>query len=240
MGSGYLYRLFRATEALNKETILRMVDPCPGAALLDCGCGDGSFTVEVARAARAAEIHGIEAVPERVRAAEERGVAVRSADLNRALPYDDASFDLVHANQVIEHLHATDLFLREVRRLLRPGGRAILSTNNLASWHNVASLMLGYQPMPMHVSGEVIAGNPLDPLRGERHPQGEDSHLRIFSFRGFRELCEHHGFRVLALRTSGYYPFPPALARPMARLDRRHGVYLIAKLVRDGAEGGEG
>jgi methionine biosynthesis protein MetW len=227
---GYLYRVYRATERLNKRTILEIVDRRPGGVLLDCGCGDGSFTAELAERAGMAEAHGIEALPDRVAAATARGVRVARADLNGRLPYPDAAFDVVHANQVIEHLHATDGFLREVRRILKPDGRALLSTNNLASWHNVASLALGMQPPPMHVSSEVIVGNLFDPLRNSAIAAGEDSHLRLFSYQGLKELCLHHGFRVEALRTAGYYPLPPALARLAARLDRRHGAFLIAKL----------
>jgi len=230
VASRYLYNVFRGTERLNKRTILRMADTYPGGRLLDCGCGDGSFTVEVAEAVGASEVHGIEAVEERVRAAEARGIVVARTDLNERFPYEDGYFDVVHSNQLIEHLHSTDGFLRELRRVVKPDGRVILSTNNLASWHNVFSLVLGYQPMPMHVSEEVIVGNPFDPLRHQRHPEGEDSHLRIFSFRGLFELCEYHGFRVLDLRTAGYYPFPPVLASVLTRLDRRHGAFLIAKL----------
>jgi SAM-dependent methyltransferase len=157
---------------------------------------------------------------------------VAQVDLNAPLPYADASFDIVHANQLIEHLHATDPFLREVRRLLRPRGIALLSTNNLASWHNVFSLVLGMQPTPAHVSSEVIVGNRFDPLRGQPIAAGEDSHLRLFSFQGLAELCEHHGFEVIRLWTAGYYPLPPGLARFASRLDRRHGAFLIAKLSR--------
>jgi len=44
----YLYRVFRATELLNKQAILDMVEARPGGVMLDCGCGDGSFTTEIA------------------------------------------------------------------------------------------------------------------------------------------------------------------------------------------------
>ncbi|HXU33593.1 MAG TPA: class I SAM-dependent methyltransferase [Thermoanaerobaculia bacterium] len=226
----FLYRVFRETEQLNKRAILDQLDPRPGGSLLDCGCGDGEFTAELGARAQVAEMHGIEAVEDRVRTAEGRGIRVAQADLNRRFPYDDGVFDIVHANQLIEHLQSTDGFLREIRRVVKPTGRVVLSTNNLASWHNVISLMLGMQPPPCHVSSEVVIGNRLDPLRGTLFANREDSHLRIFSFRALAELCEFHGFRTVDERTAGYYPLPGTLARLATKIDRRHGAFLIIKL----------
>ena len=154
-----------------------------------------------------------------------------SNDLNEPLPYEDASFDVVHSNQVIEHLVKTDLFVREIRRLLRPSGYAIISTNNLASWHNIFSLVIGLQPMPCHVSDEFVIGNRFDPRRGEEHPEKGFTHLRLFSYSALRELLELHGLEVEKLVTSGYYPLPPRLADVFARIDRRHGAFLIALAV---------
>jgi len=227
---GYLRRLFEQTGLANKAEILDTLEPRPAGRLLDCGCGNGEFTARLARRARVAECYGVECVDARIQEATGRGIIVAKADLNEPLPYADGFFDIVHANQVIEHLANTDLFLREVKRLLRPDGYAIVSTNNLASWHNVFSLALGMQPMPMHVSNEALVGNLFDPRRGEQHPFDGDAHLRIFSYRALHELCLYHGFRVESLKTAGYYPLPPAVARLACKMDKVHGVYLIAKL----------
>jgi len=227
---GYLRKLFEQTGLANKADILDTIEACPGGRLLDCGCGDGRFTARLARRAGVSESYGIECVDQRVEEASGRGIIVTKADLNDPLPYEDGFFDIVHANQIIEHLINTDLFLRETKRVLRPDGYAILSTNNLASWHNVFSLALGMQPMPMHVSNEALVGNAFDPRRGERHPFEGDAHKRIFSYRGLRELCLYHGFEIDGLKTAGYYPLPPGLARLACKIDSIHGVYLIAKL----------
>jgi SAM-dependent methyltransferase len=226
----YLLRVFRGTELLNRQVILDQLSGSSAASLLDCGCGDGGFTAELAQRAGAAVAFGIEWDRARARDANHRGVRAVQADLNANLPFADASFDVVHSNQVIEHLYATDNFLRETRRVLKPDGVVLISTNNLASWHNVISLVLGMQPPPMHVSGEVIAGNSLDPLRGSEHPTQGDSHLRIFSFRAFRELLEYHGFAVEVLRGVGYYPLRPRASRLATRIDPVHGAFLVARL----------
>ncbi len=163
---------------------------------------------------------------------------VAQADLEDGLPYDDDAFDVVTANQVIEHLRGTDRFLSEVRRMLRPGGLACISTNNLASWHNVIALTLGFQPNPMHVSDEVIVGSPLNPEHGQRHEDAGRVHLRLFTGRALSELAEHHGLRTVSMRTVGYYPLPPAAAAVATQLDPLHGACLVGTFTT--AESGRG
>ncbi|HLB29154.1 MAG TPA: class I SAM-dependent methyltransferase [Dehalococcoidia bacterium] len=226
---GILYRLFRDTEEENKRRLLSLVEPRPGGRLLDLGCSDGSFTVRLARATVVAEAWGVEVAEAHAQRAREHGVRVVTADLNHGLPVVSRSFDIVHANQIIEHLTNTDGFMREIARALKPDGYALISTNNLASWHNIFSLLWGQQPMPAHVSSELILGNRLDPRFGQRHPAKEDSHLRTFSWSGLRHLAEYDGLEVEELTTAGYYPLPPAIARWFCRLDRWHGAFLILK-----------
>jgi SAM-dependent methyltransferase len=227
MFASALMRVFRSAEDENRRVFLEQVPRTPGGRLLDLGCGDGSFTVEVARRMEAAEIWGVEFVPELAEQAERRGVRVERASLADPFPFPGQHFDAVVSNQVIEHLPFTDHFMRESGRVVRPGGVVIHSTNNLASWHNVLSLIIGWQPLPAHVSDEIILGNPVNPMGGAEAPVAGQTHLRIFTGRALAELAEHHGLRVNALRGAGYYPLPRGAARVLARIDRRHAAFLV-------------
>jgi SAM-dependent methyltransferase len=226
-----LERLFRATEEENRRAVLRLLPAGRGGALLDIGTHKGAFTARVAERLRAGSVAGVELIDEHAQAARGRGFDVVCANVDDGLPFDDQAFDTVHANQVIEHVLKPDELLGEITRVLRPGALALISTNNFSSWHNVGSLVLGYQPMPAHVSDEVIVGNPLDPLRGQPHEPGR-AHLRLFTARALLELAEIHGLERVAVRTAGYYPLPPRLGRLAARIDRQHGAYLVALLRR--------
>ena len=196
--------------------------------MLDLGCSDASWTLEVARHVGTTDIHGVEMLEERAAEARGHGVDVVVADLSEPLDaYEDASFDVIHSNQVIEHVRDTDCFMREVRRLLRPGGYALLSTNNLSSWHNIVSLVLGWQPMPCNVSDLVNVGNPFDLFDHREHGPRGQTHLRVFTGRALNELAGYHGLRPVMEHSAGYYPFTGEIGRQLARLDRRHGAFLV-------------
>jgi SAM-dependent methyltransferase len=223
-------RIFRTAEEENRRAILAACHPRRGARLLDLGCGDGEFTMRVAQRVGAGEVHGVEFIEPVAELARARGVTVSQSSLGERLPYEDGSFDAIHSNQVIEHLPFTDHFLREIRRLLAPGGYAVVSTNNLASWHNVVSLALGWQPMPNHVSDEIIVGNPANFVEGAPGAVGQN-HLRVFTGRALAALAEFHGLKVELARTAGYYPLLERGTRLMNRLDPLHGAFLVQRYV---------
>jgi methionine biosynthesis protein MetW len=224
----YLERVYWATFADVQRGILDAIEPRPGGALLDLGCAAGSLTTALADRMQATRICGVEIDPSRAATAAAKGVEVVQRDLCQQLPWDDETFDLIHSNQVIEHLSCTDHFMAEIRRLLRPDGAAVICTNNLASWHNVAALVVGAQPPPCHVSDEALMGAAVDTWDGAQ--VDAHAHLRIFTGRALDALALHHGLRTDLATAIGYYPLPPRLARPLARLDRRHGAFLLHRL----------
>jgi ubiquinone/menaquinone biosynthesis C-methylase UbiE len=100
----------------------------PGQQLLDVGCGPGTITIDLAMCVLPGLVVGLdrsERVIEVARdAALEAGAANVSFDVGDVytLPYEDASFDVVHAHQVLQHLSDPVAALREMKRVTRPGG----------------------------------------------------------------------------------------------------------------------
>jgi SAM-dependent methyltransferase len=97
----------------------------PGMDLLDVGCGPGTITVDLAARVAPGTVVGLDVAPEVVaEAAQQDGaeaVDFRTGDVY-ALDVPDASFDVVHAHQVLHHLADPVAALREMRRVARPGG----------------------------------------------------------------------------------------------------------------------
>ena len=225
-----LGHLYVAAAEENKRAIERMVLPRAGGVLLDVGCADGSDSVRLAERVGAGQVIGLELADQFIAPARERGIDVRQVDITDRWPLGDGSVDVVHSNQVIEHLAQTDHFMREIHRVLKPDGYAVVSTNNLASWHNIASLLLGWQPLPCHVSDESVVGNPMA-LEEERYGPRIHRHLRIFTGRALAALAVSHGLRLDRAAGSGYYPLTARAARLMATIDRRHSVYIVQRYV---------
>ena len=100
-----------------------------GMDLLDVGCGPASITADLAERVAPGRVVALDAADGALEAARatlrERGlseqVEVASGDV-MALPFEDASFDVVHAHQVLQHLADPVGALAEMRRVTRPGG----------------------------------------------------------------------------------------------------------------------
>jgi ubiquinone/menaquinone biosynthesis C-methylase UbiE len=94
--------------------------------LLDVGCGDGG----VARLlrARTREVVAVDITPAR-EWRDEAGLSFSVANAER-LPFPDAQFDLVHSKDALHHMEHPDAALREYRRLLKPGGTALIIEAN--------------------------------------------------------------------------------------------------------------
>jgi hypothetical protein len=89
----------------------------------------------------------------------------------------------------------------------------VTSTENLASWHNVGALLLGWQPFSLtNVSVKGAIGNPFGLWAGGDGSGAPDpvtwQHRRVFAARGLVALHRAHGFDQVHLLGAGYYPLP--------------------------------
>jgi len=90
----------------------------PGARILDLGCGAGEALERLV--AYGARVVGVDPHPERVR--EAAAFAPAAVACGEALPWRDECFDLVYVSHVFHHAYDLDAMLREIDRVLSPGG----------------------------------------------------------------------------------------------------------------------
>lgn len=118
----------RLGQAFLEETRARLFNSWIGRGkdVLDLGCRDGTLTRHFVDGNR---VVGVDIDAEALALAESHyGIEVRRANLNAALPFPDASFDIVILAETLEHLPYPLITLGEIRRVLRPGGRFIGNT----------------------------------------------------------------------------------------------------------------
>jgi len=93
--------------------------------VLDIGCGTGDVAEEIERLGFC--VTGVDFSEVAVETAQARGVVASKVDLDEGLPFNDKSFDLIWAGDIIEHVFDPIFVLQECRRVLRPNGRMLVT-----------------------------------------------------------------------------------------------------------------
>jgi 2-polyprenyl-3-methyl-5-hydroxy-6-metoxy-1,4-benzoquinol methylase len=168
--------------------------------VLDVGCGEGRFAAELAGAG--ISVVGVDVAEEPLRRARSRHpfLDLRIVPAGDIWPLPDASFDVVWAGETIEHVADTAGWLREVRRVLRPGGSLLLST---PAHGRLAMLRL------------ALSGRAFD-----THFDPRTDHLRFYTRRTLRRSLEDAGFADIEVHEAGG---PPGARRLLLASARRSG-----------------
>lgn len=152
---------------------------------LDLGAGEGDFTAELAAAG--AQPIGADVAAAAIARARARHPELRfeHVPIDGPLPFGDHAFDLVWSSEVIEHVADTARWLSEVRRVLAPSGRLLLTTPN----HGRLRLAVGGI---------------------ERFSEPLGDHLHLYSRHSLKRLLAEFGFDPVQISTAGG---PPLLRR---------------------------
>ena len=166
--------------------VLEWLPAQPGERILDLGCGDGQLTERIA--AGGASVTAIDASPQMVAAARARGVAAveGSAEL---LPYPNHVFDAVFSNAVLHWVREQDEMMKQVHRVLRPGGRFVAE---MGGHGNIAAIRVAL--------AAVLARHGFADLgdRGNYYPTAE----------AYTRRLQRHGFTVTRI---DFFPRPTLL-----------------------------
>ena len=195
-----------------------------GQRILDVGCGSA---LDIWYLAADNLVVGLDVAPTLLYWAEQHGVQPLLGDAEGALPFPDASFDLVVAKDVFEHLLDPTRLLREIYRLLRPGGLLVANVPNHFFFWGRLRLLLG-----KGLRWKTIFGD-----HTQFYEEWDYQHVRFFTWAGFQRFLSQVEFaRVEYVWEFGellYHPQEAILARfDAAEFTRRRWSPLLRPLVR--------
>ena len=157
----YAGKTYYSKNAMEKFNTIKLLVGI-GQNVLELGCGDGTLQ-------KMLNEHNTVV-----------GLDIDNCDLQKdELPYKDGVFDTVVACEIIEHIWDSDRFLQEIRRVLEPRGRLIITTPNLASLGRRFMLLCGRNP---HVDNFLYPN--------------DAGHIKHFTQKDFRYLLEKNNFEI--------------------------------------------
>jgi Methylase involved in ubiquinone/menaquinone biosynthesis len=178
-------------------TLLDYLELHDGETVLDCGCGMGVYLMYMGRLRRL-NLVGVDGDLDRLHWAQREHVlaSLSNVDIHR-LPFADNSFDKVLMSEVLEHLADDRRALREVFRVLKPGGILALSVPH-------ASYPFWWDPINKTI--EALGGRPIrspGPIAGLW-----SNHWRLYRPETLRDVVSGAGFVIEALEEQTHYAFP--------------------------------
>ncbi len=152
-----------------------------GMSALDVGCGDGFFSQ--ALNARGYEVTGLDLSEVALRRARKScpGAAFLSQDTSQRFPFDDRAFDVAWCSEHLEHLFSPLATLKEIFRVLKPGGRALVTVPYHGLLKNLGIALFAF----------------------DRHYDPTYPHVRFFTRNTLGELARVAGFDIVEMSTCG-------------------------------------
>jgi ubiquinone/menaquinone biosynthesis C-methylase UbiE len=172
-------------------TVARLLPDLSGQRVLEIGCGRGDFCIWLADKYSGAEVTGADFSEAAIATAQKRAEACASrarfqVEDAEALSFADASFDCVISCECMEHVPRPERMASEIHRVLRAGGRFILTTENY------------FNGMILQWLKTWTLGTPFD------SGSGVQPHENFFLFWRVRKILERGGLKVEKMESNHY------------------------------------
>lgn len=149
--------------------------------ILEVGCGDGSFTKDLATFS--SNVTAIDISSEQVEQNKQAypQIDFRQHDVSQIFPFEDGTFAAIWCSEVLEHLFDPEFALREIHRVLAPGGKLMVTVPYHGFFKNLLIALFKWD-------AHFVPSNP---------------HIRFYTKNTLGRLAANAGFRKIQMRTCG-------------------------------------
>jgi ubiquinone/menaquinone biosynthesis C-methylase UbiE len=171
-----------------------------GNRILDIGCGEGYLMRKLS--GRYKELYGLDISPSRLKEAEEKIKELYPSETSKfkfiegnaddPLPFPDDFFDATICIATIEHVYNIFSLVKEIYRILKPGGYVVTEVPNIAMLKYRIQLLIGKLP---------VTSSPYN----WKEIGWDGGHIHYFTKKTFCRLLEEYGFKVLRVTGSGLF-----------------------------------
>jgi len=208
-------KIIEYEQKMRSKAVLEMLKAESEDFVLDLGCANGRDLIELSGRG-VNNFLGVDISPEMIAEAK-REFVLRSIDTNKVevgdavkLDFGDNVFDKLIASEVIEHIPNVSDAIKEMNRVLKPGGKLVISTPNKKSWYGFDRLIYKFL---LGLSGKK-----------DRHPYDEWK-----TFSEVKGLLDENGFKIIEIKGACYLPGFLFLYR-MPDFIKKLIVFLVSKI----------
>lgn len=163
-----------------------------GVSIVDFGCGNGKILSEIYKINPQANLTGLDVSQAAINQAKRRLPGVKFYKINDGglIPLEDGSVDFIFSSEVIEHVYDTENAFTEFSRILKPGGRILLTTPYHGLIKNILIALLSF----------------------DRHFNPTGAHIRFFTKKSLFDILKKYKLQIIKYGYYGrFWPIPHSI-----------------------------